>query len=355
MALAAVGVNARAVGPDGKILVAYLPYWDGIRASYMDFSKVTHVNYAFANIDSTGAVTLPAADTSIITNFAADCHAGDAKAIVSIGGWGIQPFSTAFASAAGINTFVSTVSALMTKYNLDGIDIDWEYPGEQGACQNPWSTADTANFLTALKALRAAIPGKLITAAPPAYPWKDATGQPSKDLSAYAQIFDFVNLMAYDLNGIWGTHTGASAPLIQDVGNLGTPGGNVRDAVKSWLAAGFPASKLALGTPFYGHYMSPVSPMTNNKDSDINVPVIKGSTGHDCAGAGLGGTFTFVQVYPYTQDTTGEWIKHFDTWTQTPWLYNPKTNIFISYDDSRSIAIKAAYAACMGLKGVMTW
>ncbi|KAJ3007320.1 UNVERIFIED_CONTAM: hypothetical protein HDU68_003578 [Siphonaria sp. JEL0065] len=355
LALVAVGVNARAVGSDGKVLIAYLPYWDGVQSQYMDHSKITHLYYAFANVDSTGAVTIPPTDTSIINTFAAGAHAGQTQAILSIGGWGIQPFSTVFNTASGINTFVSTISALLTKYNLDGVDIDWEYPGEQGACQDPWAPNDTDNFLTALKALRAALPNKLITAAPPAYPWKDATGNPMKDASAFAQVFDFVNLMAYDLNGIWGTYTGASAPLVQDKGNLGTPQGNVKDAVDLWLAAGFPANKLVLGTAFYGHYMSPVSPMTNNKDADVNVPVQKGSTGHDCAGAGLGGTYTFTQVYPFTQDTTGEWIKHFDTWTQTPWIYNTKTNLFVSYDDARSITIKAAYAACRGLKGVMTW
>ncbi|KAJ1886944.1 hypothetical protein LPJ66_009377, partial [Kickxella alabastrina] len=39
----------------------------------------------------------------------------------------------------------------------------------------------------------------------------------------------------------------------------------------------------------------------------------------------------------------------------TPWLFNPTTKQFISYDDPQSIKIKVDYAAAKGLGGTMVW
>ena len=49
------------------------------------------------------------------------------------------------------------------------------------------------------------------------------------------------------------------------------------------------------------------------------------------------------------------WIRQWDKVSQTPWLFNPKTKIFISYDDPQSIAVKVKYAKSKNLGGVMVW
>lgn len=56
--------------------------------------------------------------------------------------------------------------------------------------------ADTKNFLTVLRELRAAIgKEKLITAATATHPFVDESGKPSKDVRPFAQVFDWINLM----------------------------------------------------------------------------------------------------------------------------------------------------------------
>ncbi|KAJ3239456.1 hypothetical protein HDU81_005899 [Chytriomyces hyalinus] len=339
-------VDARGVAADGKILAAYLPYWTQIPASYMDFTRITHLLYAFASLEPTGTIKLPTDDKKVLPSFAASAHAGNAKAILSIGGWGVHPFSTAFNTASGIATFAASVSDVLDRYGFDGVDVDWEYPGQESAPGNPWLPQDSTNFLKALKALRAALPGKVISAAVPVFTWADANGEGLTNLVEYANVLDFISIMAYDVNE-GDDFTGANAPLIQNKNNLGAAKANVRDSIATWVATGFPLSKIVLGTPFYGHAMTPDVPFTASTDvSDIYVKKRVSSDSQ---------TISFDSIYSLTQDATGAWLKRFDTWTQTPWLYNLDTNTLISYDDARSIEVKARYAACLGLKGMMTW
>lgn len=49
------------------------------------------------------------------------------------------------------------------------------------------------------------------------------------------------------------------------------------------------------------------------------------------------------------------WIRQWDKITQTPWLFNPESKTFISYDDPESIGIKTDYAISKNLGGLMVW
>ncbi|KAJ3237697.1 hypothetical protein HDU77_011608, partial [Chytriomyces hyalinus] len=300
--LAFLTVDARPVASDGKILVAYLPYWKQVPASYMDFSRITHLLYTFATLEPTGTIKLPVDNKKVLLDFTASAHAGKAKAILCIGSWGIHLSSTAFSMASGIATFTASVSDVLDRYGFDGVDVDWEYPGQESAPGNPWLPQDSTNFLKALKALRGALPGKVISAAVPVFTWSDANGEGLTNLEEYSNLLNFISIMAYNVNE-GDTFTGANAPLIQNKNNFAPARASVRDSIATWVAARFPLSKVVLGTPFYGHAMMPDVPLTTSTDvSDIYVKK-----------------------------------KRFDTWTQTPWLYNLDTNILISYDDAWSI------------------
>ncbi|KAJ3496648.1 hypothetical protein NLG97_g2501 [Lecanicillium saksenae] len=49
------------------------------------------------------------------------------------------------------------------------------------------------------------------------------------------------------------------------------------------------------------------------------------------------------------------WVRQWDNTSQTPWVFNPQTNIFISYDDPQSLKVKVDYATSKGLAGAMVW
>lgn len=85
---------------------------------------------------------------------------------------------------------------------MDGIDVDWEYPGQQGDAGNIISSSDTANFLSFLQLLRAKLPADAkITAATQTIPFAGADGKPLANAAEFAEVLDWVLLMNYDT---WG-------------------------------------------------------------------------------------------------------------------------------------------------------
>lgn len=98
--------------------------------------------------------------------------------------------------------FANNLLALYRQYNLDGIDLDWEYPGQQGEKGNSVSPSDSANFLEFFRLLRATLPPEAkITAATQTVPFANTDGNPMRDLSDFARVLDWVLLMNYDT---WG-------------------------------------------------------------------------------------------------------------------------------------------------------
>ncbi|MBO9556920.1 glycosyl hydrolase family 18 protein, partial [Cellulomonas sp.] len=92
--------------------------------------KLDAINFAFAKVDATGAAYLPG-DTATrslaaLTALRADNPA--LKVLVSIGGWGAGNFSEAALTPASRARFTDSAVALLRAHDLDGIDIDWEYP-----------------------------------------------------------------------------------------------------------------------------------------------------------------------------------------------------------------------------------
>jgi len=99
-------------------------------------------------------------------------------------------------------TFVNNIRAAYTDFDLDGIDIDWEYPGRLGASGNKWNYSDTDNLLLFLQMLRAVLPpGARISAAVETTVFTGSTGKPMADVSGFAAVLDWVLLMNYD---VWG-------------------------------------------------------------------------------------------------------------------------------------------------------
>ena len=111
-------------------------------------------------------------------------------------------FSSAVASDKSRKTFANNILAAYITFKLDGIDIDWEYPGRQGAEGNIVNSKDTPNFLSFLIILRATLPPTArISAAVQTSTFLDTEAHPMSDLSDFAQVLDWVTLMNYD---VWG-------------------------------------------------------------------------------------------------------------------------------------------------------
>ncbi|TCD60185.1 hypothetical protein EIP91_010599 [Steccherinum ochraceum] len=250
--------NKQGTAPARPLVMAYYPDWAtaDFPPEKIDFDRVDWIDFAFAVPDAQYNFNWDGADDggALLGRLVSAAHAKGKKVKVSIGGWtGSRYFSPATSSDATRRTLASNILALYNQYNLDGIDIDWEYPAQQGDSANAVSPNDTANYLAFLRLLRKTLPPQAkITAAAMTVPWAGPDGQPLADMSGFAKVLDWVLIMNYDT---WGSSSkpGPNAALNDACHNSTQPSANAVSSVQIWTKAGFPANQLVLGVPSYGY------------------------------------------------------------------------------------------------------
>ncbi|KAF9458111.1 glycoside hydrolase family 18 protein [Collybia nuda] len=390
------------------IAAAYYPDWSAgsFPPEKLDFSKFDILFFAFAIPNSSSGLTWDSGSQAILKRLVTSAHNSGkgTKIVLSVGGWGgSHYFSSATSSSANRTTFTNALKSAVNTFGLDGIDIDWEYPNSTGA-GNPHSTADAANFLNLLKSLRTALgSSKIISAAVPHLPWLGSNGSPLKDASAYAAQLTYVNIMNYD---VWGASAspGPNAPLGNLCGTSKQPQASAQAALSQWKAAGFHASKLLLGLPLYGYVsqstktgltgsLLPSSNMvllqqadvtTDNGEADmhfLNGAHVRTSKTSDTSEAQetqesgeatINATLTswWGQQIPFsaivksgalvkksdgTYGQGGGFTMAWDDCSDTPFLFNVAQKTVVTYDDTYSLADKAAFAKKNGMAGCFTW
>ncbi|KAI9310467.1 glycoside hydrolase [Dichotomocladium elegans] len=365
-----------------KMLIGYFPNW--LYANYpieqIPYKDYTHINYAFAILNTDDLLPTFSDDWAVETylpKIVSLAHNAGTKVLLSIGGWtGSQRFSPMVASAVSRKNFINWNVKFIKQYGIDGIDLDWEYPGNQGAGCNDVAPDDATNFLLLLeefrKALDAAFPNdhKEISLAVHVEPFLDGDEKPMDDVSAYVPFVDHFNLMTYDINGAWATVTGPNAPFQSQ------PGKGARysfvESIKAWKAAGVPAEKIAAGLAFYGRSIQAEGDMSANPASQYQ-PARVGAPKGDADDAywqdpycpadvdGVSGIWKWRNLrseglLANDWKTPGHgWHRYWDEVSKTPWLFHPQSKVYISYDDPQSINIKVDHALCEDIGGVMVW
>ncbi|HEX8869294.1 MAG TPA: glycoside hydrolase family 18 protein, partial [Lentzea sp.] len=120
---------AQAAYPAGFKSVGYMPSWSG-SVSAIQYSKLTHINYSFVLPNSNGTLQ-GTPDPGKLQQLVSLGHQNGVKVAIAVGGWNDgndDNFEILAASANGRTTFVNSLINLVNQYNLDGVDIDWEYP-----------------------------------------------------------------------------------------------------------------------------------------------------------------------------------------------------------------------------------
>ncbi|WP_158823403.1 RICIN domain-containing protein [Granulicella sp. S156] len=174
------------------LLVGYIPDYNGSFAGYatsINFSKMTHLNLAFAvpptcngtctaSSDMTFSLNQTDADIATLVNAA---HAAGVKVLLSIGGGGGDQQIIQFYNAGLSTQLVASLANYISAHNLDGVDLDIEDPNNMGTPYATFTSALVAQFRPQGKAITAAVAEYLQSAMPD---------------SALHQ-FDFVNVMVY--------------------------------------------------------------------------------------------------------------------------------------------------------------
>jgi len=211
-----------------KKIVGYFPSWKSNLVQTFDYKKVTHLNFSFLSLYADGSLR-PFEKTFELDEVVKKAHAKGVKVLISVGGWdlgdggGVDDAFELMASRKKSRTkFVNQMMKFVDNYQLDGVDIDWEFPSDE---------AGMAGFDSLARDLKNAFQpkGKLVTVAitPEDYYGKFIA------FSSF-QYFDFLNVMIYD---------------------GGNPHANYDyfvQAFEYWKKRGMPADKIVLGVPFYG-------------------------------------------------------------------------------------------------------
>ena len=391
--LAARGLRALAAGIASLLVastasaeptrvVGYYPSWGiydrGFEIANLPGDKLSHVNYAFANLVGGQCVlgdpwadverhlpgdpwTGPGSDAPYFGNFKQldllqEAHPG-LQTLISVGGWTWSGnFSDAALTPASRALFAASCADFMEAYGFDGIDIDWEYPGGGGLASNTSRPEDTENFTLLLQALRSELDARgaakgrhyALTIAAPAGAGKIANIQ----VEQIHPLLDFINVMTYDFNGNFSPVSNFNAPLYASSGDpTSVPGANTDAALQTYLARGVPPDKLVMGIPFYGRAVTGAANSNGGLfQSFTGTPMGTWDTGS----TGATGMFDYADLAAHYLGQPG--IESYrDAEAGVPWLYAPASGLFISYDDPTSLGLKRDYVDAHQLGGVMIW
>ena len=292
--------GAKKFGKNNKIIVAYVTSWTNVTP---DPFCMTHINYAFGGVNQTFNGVDISNPTRLHEIAALKEQNPQLKVLLSIGGWGAGRFSEMAASPFNRHAFAKDCRRIVKEFNLDGIDIDWEYPTQSSANISS-SPEDTQNYTALMHDLRKALgKKKLLTCA------TIASGEYIDFLNCIKYI-NFVNVMSYDMANPPKHHSALYPSSIS--GWMTTS-----QAIENHIKNGVPKDKIVMGMPFYGR--------GDNK----------------------------YRAYPKDSDPS---IK--ELWSeesQVPYLANEKGELVYGFDNPRSLAIKCQYIIDHNLRGAMYW
>lgn len=236
-------------------------------------------------------------------------------------------FSEVAADPVKRKNFIDFSIAFLLDYGFDGLDLDWEYPGQN----NP---DDKTNFVTWLREIKEEFNkhGLMLTVAVGA---TANIAESSYDIPELSKHVDLINLKTYGMHGPWDSVTGMNAPLFDSSDY------NVDKAVTYWLEQGAPAKKLILGISFYGKTFE----LEDANNFGVGAPSLgTGQPGPFTKEAGSLGFNEICRNY--------KWIIEWDRYRRVPYAHYE--NQWVSFHNEWSVADKMTYVLG-NVGGVMVW
>lgn len=284
----------------------------------VDAQLLDAVIYAFVEINPDGTLNVPA-PTYLRQLVQLKLEKPQLQVIAAIGGWGTEGFSDAASTPTSRYNFAREAQKLVRDYGLDGIDIDWEYPGSSasGIKSTP---QDRENFTLLITALRDVLGNDA---------WLSVAGtgentyiRNSVEIDKIAPLITHFNLMSYDFTAGETGENGRKHQANLYPSDLSLPGYSVDEMVNNLINAGMPPEKILLGIPFYGR---------------------------------LGATLTksYDDLRKDYINKNGYEVR-FDRQAQVPYLVK-NGQFAMSYDNALSIFLKGQYVLKNCLGGIFSW
>lgn len=230
---------------DFKVIGYYYYVPSGPAAGDLDITGLTHLNYSFAIPEKEGNGLEPLKHPENLRKLVEIAHQKDKKVFISLGGWNLgdgggndSRFHRIAKTEAGRNEFNAAVMRMVQEFDLDGVDMDWEYPDNDSSAND---------FLTLMKPLAEQLHAKQkeLTLAVVSYDGRlSSIGKIAEAEGIKKEIFDivdWVNIMAYDdENGkVYPNNAHSTYELAEK-------------CLDYWIdERGLPSRKAVLGLPLY--------------------------------------------------------------------------------------------------------
>ncbi|MBN2804778.1 MAG: hypothetical protein JXR91_16905 [Deltaproteobacteria bacterium] len=230
-------------------VVGYFPDWGSnlnTTASNLEYNHLTHINYAFivpVYTKDAGPSLRPLDNPDVLTTIVTKAHAANVTVSIAVGGYsaGVYAFEEISRNDTYRADFITQLVKFVDDNNLDGVDMDWEYPKDYS---ETWFDNLMVELGTALHAK-----GKILTAAVIA--GEDGSPEAAAISDKVFGAVDYLNIMSYD-----GWQDGSHSSYNMAVDNL-----------DYWInTRGLPPKKAMLGVPFYNLASNPVSVLEQKCD-----------------------------------------------------------------------------------------
>ncbi|KAL5360965.1 hypothetical protein BJX96DRAFT_151156 [Aspergillus floccosus] len=224
-------------------------------AGQIDTSKFTHLHFGFGLMNDNYDVNV--GDEMSEYQFEAFKRLPNVKRILSMGGWDFSTFPETYQIFRnGVKpenrlTMATKIADFIKEHDLDGVDIDWEYPGAPDLpVSDPGSEEDGPNCLAFLVVLKNLLRGRSVAIAAPASFWY----LKQFPIDAISRVVDYIVFMTYDLHGQWDAHNSNSQEGCE-LGNCLRSHVNLTETKQSLAMitkAGVPGAKVVVGVASYG-------------------------------------------------------------------------------------------------------
>ncbi|MBZ6072164.1 glycosyl hydrolase family 18 protein [Aeromonas schubertii] len=275
----------------------------------------------------------------------------DLKILPSVGGWTLSDPFYFLGDKSKRDTFVASVKEFLQTWKFfDGVDIDWEFPGGQGANPGLGGPNDGQTYVTLMKELRAML-DELEAQTGRKYELTSAISAGGDkiakvDYKAAQPYMDHIFLMSYDFNGAWSnTELGHQTNLYAASWDPATKY-TTDKGVKAMLDQGVEPGKLVVGAAMYGRGWTGVSGyQAGNPFTGTATGPVKGTWENGV-----------VDYRDIVNNRMGAgWEKGYDEMAEAPYLFNAGTGDLISFDNDRSVKAKGQYVLANQLGGLFAW
>lgn len=302
------------------------------------FEHLDIVYYAFAHVSTTGGVTVnqPSKLTQLMNKAVTLRKEKSMRFVLSIAG-GADNFAAACANGGYVKVADNIIDIIL-KYNMDGVDIDWEFPATATDKENMYRLCENLRIKLDNISDGTGSP-YLVTAAIPSH-----SSYTKFNLRKLNDVLDYVNMMSYDMN-LEGRTTHL-CPLHKSIYDSSTYA--VSYGIELFTKEGFDKNKIIIGAAFYGKsYKVKGQGTWHDTYPGISAPSEYIHLEY------ASGTVTYKYLYRNILNDEN-YKRYYDPKAMVPYLYNETEQIFITYEDEESLIAKVDYAYQEGL-GVMFW